>query len=126
MVTNMAKILGKNGGARPGAGRPKGAISKRTEETLDRAKEGGILPMDVLLEDMRLFHKLGIENFVLATTMAELEQDERTKLAKEALMFKGLARECAVAVSPYIHPKLSSIDANVSMNVHETALAELD
>lgn len=50
------------GGPRPGAGRPKGSLNKRSAELLERAKESGDeLPVDFLLrvqrndkEDMRL------------------------------------------------------------------------
>lgn len=43
------------GGARPGAGRPKGAKAKLTEEAIVRAasKGDGVLPLEFLLEVMR-------------------------------------------------------------------------
>lgn len=42
-----------HGGARVGAGKPKGATSKRNQETIEKALRGGITPLDVMLEAMR-------------------------------------------------------------------------
>ena len=41
------------GGSRPGAGRPKGSLTKRTREIAERALSEGITPLDVMLMAMR-------------------------------------------------------------------------
>ena len=41
------------GGKRPGAGRPKGAISKSTLAMLEAAAEGGEMPIEYMLRVMR-------------------------------------------------------------------------
>jgi len=41
------------GGARDGAGRPAGAATKRTREAAERASEGGLTPLDFMLNILR-------------------------------------------------------------------------
>ncbi len=86
------------GGKREGAGRPAGAVTKRTREVAERALAEGKTPLDYLLDVMR----------------DELrEPSERLDAAK--------------AAAPYVHPKLSSVEMNASVNVsHEDALGELE
>lgn len=77
------------GGARPGAGRPKGEKSVRTklaEKAVIRALREGASPLDVLLEAMR-------------DAYAEGGATAAMPFAKEA--------------APYVHPKLSAVDAKV-------------
>src|SRR5260370_38017442 len=42
-----------HGGARPGAGRPKGATGKKTKEIISAIEAAGIMPRDVMLQVMR-------------------------------------------------------------------------
>ena len=42
-----------HGGARPGAGRPKGATGKKTKEIISAIEAAGIMPRDVMLHVMR-------------------------------------------------------------------------
>ncbi|MBP2301563.1 hypothetical protein [Azospirillum picis] len=72
------------GGARQGAGRKPGSATKRTREIAERAIAERKSPLEVLLDIM---HE--------AT-------DTATKL------------EAAKAAAPYVHPKLSSIEAQHS------------
>lgn len=132
MVNFMA--LGKNpgigqgkggGGKQKGAGRPQGAITKKNQEIQLRAIEQGITPMEVLLEDMRYFHNLA--NIQLTPIMyKEFDSEENIELLKRVMGLKSIARECAESVAAFIHPKLASIDAKVSLTNQETALAELE
>lgn len=86
------------GGKRPGAGRPKGAISKMAQEAREKASEQGITPLDYML------HLLRDE---------ELDADTRFEAAK--------------AAAPYLHPKLSSVEMNANVSVsHEDALEQLE
>jgi hypothetical protein len=121
MNINMA---GQNGGARPGAGRKKGQLSSKNQEAIERAKASGIMPMDVLLNDMRYFHKLAEE--VLAKFDGHATAEENMELFKQAAALKSIARDCASAVSPYIHPKLSSTEAKVEVQNREALLDELE
>jgi hypothetical protein len=73
------------GGRRSGAGRPKGAATKRTREIANRAAAEGVLPLDYMLAVLR---------------------DE----AAEPSRRDDMAR----AAAPYLHPRLSSVDAQVT------------
>jgi len=70
-----------HGGARNGAGRPKGAVSKITEEAIEQAREGGEMPLAFLLRIMR---------------------DEAADEAKRI--------DCAKAAAPFLHARLNAID----------------
>ena len=72
------------GGARPGAGRPRGRRSGKTSERLAAIEAAGITPLDYLLTTMR---------------NEELEKAVRLDAAK--------------AAAPYVHPKLANIDTTV-------------
>lgn len=78
----------QRGGRRPGAGRPKGALNKRTKARLDVAAQAlaaGKTPLEVMLEAMR-------EAYETSGAIAAVP------FAKEA--------------APYVHPRLSAVDAN--------------
>jgi hypothetical protein len=86
------------GGPRPGAGRPKGTPNKKTAELRAKVEAEGVTPLDFLLGVMR---------------------DDAEDMDRRI--------ECAKAAAQYVHPKLSSIEANVSARVsHEDALNELE
>jgi hypothetical protein len=70
------------GGARPGAGRKRGGLSKKTTEVAARAAEQGVTPLEVLLEAMRRHYDAG-------------ELDRAAAFAKDA--------------APYMHPRLSTM-----------------
>lgn len=76
------KMDKKHGGARPGAGRKPGSIRKATAAAQAKAAETGILPLDFMLDRMR---------------------DEGAPIADRMDMAK--------AAAPYIHAKLSSVEA---------------
>ena len=70
------------GGKRPGAGRPKGALSKRREELARKALEADVTPLDVMI-------------WAMNDAMQKKERDEAAKYAQMA--------------APYVHPKLASV-----------------
>src|SRR3954471_10073595 len=88
------------GGARRGAGRPKGSASKKTIEIANRAAQEGITPLEVMVNIMR-----------------------------EAYAGKDYekALDAATKCAPYMHSKLSSVDvkATVKRDVEEYTDAEL-
>jgi len=75
------------GGARPGAGRPKGARNKRHEEVVQKAVAGGITPLEYLLSVM---------------------QNEEAEEAKRI--------DAAKAAAPYVHARLSNVDMNAKVD----------
>ena len=74
-----------HGGARKGAGRKHGALTRRTREIAERASAEGITPLEVMLRVMR----------------AHLESGELDKAA-------AVAKDAA----PYCHPRLAA--ANIT------------
>jgi hypothetical protein len=72
-----------HGGARSGAGRKAGSASTKTREIADKAAEEGITPLEYMLTILR---------------------DETKDIAARF--------EAAKHAAPYIHPKLSSIEAS--------------
>lgn len=80
--------MSNRGGARPGAGRKKGAASQKHREHADKLREQGITPLEIMVARMR-GEKINGEDVT----------DEQF--------------EAAQAAAPYIHPRLSAIDAKV-------------
>jgi hypothetical protein len=116
--------MGKFGGKQEGAGRPKGSINKKSQEILVRAASEGIMPVEVFLNDMRYFYKLGEDKMRIAEMTAPGKQ--QAKEFRGACELKDIARECARDAAPYVHPKLASLQANVNVNNVEAKLAELE
>lgn len=79
------------GGKREGAGRPAGAANKKTREIADKAALDGITPLEVMLQTMRDAWDGGS---------------------------KGLACQIAKDAAPYMHPRLTAVDAEVNANVN--------
>lgn len=115
--------MGTRGGKQPGAGRPKGAQSAKTRQLIERCEAGGIMPIDVLLNDMRFFYRLGEDKMTQAKETSPGK--EQAKAFRAACELKGVARDCARDAAPYVHPKLASVEAKVDVTNHELALAEL-
>lgn len=53
MAENIQPKSSNRGGARKGAGRKPGSVTKKTREIADRAASEGITPLEVMLEAMR-------------------------------------------------------------------------
>lgn len=69
------------GGKRDGAGRPAGAIAKKTAARIERIEASGLTPLDYMLSILR---------------------DEKADTEDRF--------EAAKAAAPYVHPKLSSVE----------------
>lgn len=77
-------------------GRRKGSRNKRTVEAVAKVEASGLTPLEYLLSVMR---------------DVALSQPERVDAAK--------------AAAPYVHARLTSIEADVSISDHESALDKL-
>lgn len=108
------------GGKRDGAGRKKGSLTLRTQETAARALAEGKSPLDIMLDNMRHFQTVAMDaEIVLESLSAEEianlgpshEDQFKALLAKvkQAAGLRQMAHECARDAAPYIHPKLSAI-----------------
>lgn len=99
---------GKNGGVRPGAGRPKGTRNKRTEENMAKAAATGITPLEFMLRQMR-------KPYPRKATLAQRQAHDVIRMQA--------ARDAA----PYVHARLSAVKVSGGLTFnHETALDELE
>ena len=109
-----------SGGRRIGAGRKAGAATTRTRAIADKAAETGILPLDVMLDNMRHFHKVALEaEAVLERLTAEdftgvkLEPADQFKVllaeVKKAAGLRQMAQACARDAAAYMHPRLTAV-----------------
>jgi hypothetical protein len=109
-----------SGGRRRGAGRKAGAATTRTRAIADKAAETGILPLDVMLDNMRHFHKVALEaEAVLEWLTAEdftgvkLDPADQFKVllaeVKKAAGLRQMAQECARDAAAYLHPRLTAV-----------------
>mgnify|MGYP007083491787 CR=1 FL=1 len=84
------------GGKRQGAGRPKGSPNKATQARQEAIAESGLTPLDYMIGIMR---------------------DEGKP---EAVRF-----EAAKAAAPYVHPKLSTVEAKVEAEIDAISRIEM-
>ncbi|MDW9960924.1 hypothetical protein GOB20_24585 [Sinorhizobium meliloti] len=111
------------GGKREGAGRPAGAITKRTREVAERALATGMSPLDVMLDNMRHFQQVALdaeatlegltaEEFSQVSPSASPEDQFKFLLAqvKKTAGFRQMAQDAARDAAPYVHPKLASVE----------------
>lgn len=84
------------GGARPGAGRPAGAANVKTREIANAAAAADVTPLSYLLSVM-------------------LDEENTPAVRMDA----------AKAAAPFVHPRLSSVEASVGVYGHEAALDDL-
>jgi hypothetical protein len=86
------------GGARQGAGRKAGSLTKKTREIAENAAAEGITPLEYMLQLLR---------------------DDKNP--------REIRIDAAKAAAPYIHARLAAIEHSGGMVVsHEDALNELD
>lgn len=74
------------GGARPGAGRKRGSVTRKTAEIARRAAASGMTPLEVMLAAMRDAFK-----------------------KKDMIKAAGFAKDAA----PYVHPRLSAVEIDL-------------
>lgn len=92
-----------HGGRRLGAGRKRGSSAFKTLKRLNisvELAEGGVLPLEVLLQTMRAL-------WAQDTTEAKLQA---CTIAKEA--------------APYLHPRLSSVEQNTTLTRRAAELSD--
>lgn len=87
-----------HGGARGGAGRPRGSKSAKTLAIADRAAAEGITPLEVILKAMR--HHLDAGNL-----------DRAAEFAKDA--------------APYVHPRLGATHVTGGLGVRLEVVEEI-
>lgn len=90
------------GGKRPGAGRKPGTVSeatRRRKEVAEKALAEGVSPLHVMLTTMRALWSQAVDDAGNVVNMGKAMQ--ANIVAKDA--------------APFLHPKLSAVDANIDM-----------
>lgn len=96
------------GGPRTGAGRKPGALTKKTREIAEKAISQGLTPLDVMLGTMRaLWEKAEAGEIVF-------EGEGKDTKMHTPLDLRIMAADVAQKAAPFVHPKLSNIEAQVS------------
>jgi hypothetical protein len=111
------------GGKREGAGRKAGVQTAKTLQRraiAEKAVAKGITPLEVMLANMRHFHKLAESaeaalTEISADRIAGLAPPEQFKFllaeVKKAAGLRELAQGCARDAASYLHPRLTAISA---------------
>lgn len=102
------------GGARPGAGRPLGSVTKRTREIANKLVEDGPTPLEVMIANMRFAHAAAEAK--LAALPDATKRGYRAALAA-VVRFRQIAQDAAKDAAPYVHPKLAAIEMTASATV---------
>lgn len=89
--------MSARGGKRPGAGRKPGVPNRATAEKRAEIEASGLTPLDYMLKLLR---------------DEEMPRDVRLDAAKSA--------------APYVHPRLSAIEANVAISDHEDFISSFN
>jgi hypothetical protein len=98
MKTIRRGINVPRGGKRAGAGRKKGSATKKTRKVADAVAEGGITPLEVMIDAMRRLHK-----------------------ARKYTAAAAVAQHAA----PYVHPRLSAVTLGGQVGVQLQVVEEI-
>lgn len=97
-------VFGKSkGGARPGAGRKTGSLTKRTRQIAEAVATQGITPLEVM---MKVMHQLYEE----ASNVQEEELGSKTLANEARIKLLNMAATVGRHAAPYVHPRLSAIE----------------
>ena len=99
------------GGARPGAGRKEGSLTKRTREIAEVAAAQGITPLEVMIRTMMELYKEA-ENCTKHDDHAHegVGHDHDIMITESRIKLLNMAATIARHAAPYVHPRLSAIE----------------
>ena len=99
------------GGARPGAGRKEGSLTKRTREIAEVAAAQGITPLEVMMNTMMALYKEA-ENCTKHDDHAHegVCHDHDIMITESRIKLLNMAATIARHAAPYVHPRLSAIE----------------
>lgn len=103
MIENNQNKSNVRGGKRVGAGRKKGAATKRTRQIADKAAEQGITPLEVMLQTMAALMQKADE-----LKKAKLKPGEKPTVTPLEMMIE--AASVAKDAAPYMHPRLAAME----------------
>ena len=101
MIENNQKK--SKGGARSGAGRKPGSLTKRTREIAQVVASQGITPLEVM---MKVMHQLYEE----AGKVSEDSLGDMTLANEARIKLLNMAATVGRHAAPYVHPRLSAIE----------------
>ena len=104
------------GGARKGAGRPKNVPNKPSAERERRLAESGILPLDVMIDNMRVAYENALKSeHQLKDIQIDPEDHEGAfkmilNAVRQIVGFRKIAQECARDAAVFVHPRLAQVE----------------
>ena len=101
MIENNQKK--SKGGARPGAGRKTGSLTKRTRQIAEAVATQGITPLEVM---MKVMHQL----YEHASNVREEDLGEKESASEARIKLLNMAATVGRHAAPYVHPRLSAIE----------------
>jgi len=101
MIENNQKK--SKGGARPGAGRKTGSLTKRTRQIAEAVATQGITPLEVM---MKVMHQLYEE----AGNVSEQDLGGKELASEARIKLLNMAATVGRHAAPYVHPRLSAIE----------------
>jgi hypothetical protein len=101
MIENNQKK--SRGGARPGAGRKTGSLTKRTRQIAEAVATQGITPLEVM---MKVMHQL----YEQASNVREEDLGEKESTSEARIRLLNMAANVGRHAAPYVHPRLSAIE----------------
>ena len=101
MIENNQKK--SKGGARAGAGRKTGSLTKRTHQIAEAVATQGITPLEVM---MKVMHQLYEE----AGNVSEQDLGDKELASETRIKLLNMAATVGRHAAPYVHPRLSAIE----------------
>ena len=104
-----------HGGKRNGAGRKPGSLNKRTvalRDISDEALFAGVLPLEVMLRNMRFYYKRARK---LERLLDKSDPAAADSICEQIGQARLMSQRCAVQAAPFIHPKLSPVPASPTL-----------
>jgi hypothetical protein len=105
------------GGARAGAGRKEGSLTKRTREIAEIAAAKGISPLEVMMNTMMELYKeanncsgVSSRHHDHGDRVNEHDDGHDTMITENRIKLLNMAATIARHAAPYVHPRLSAIE----------------
>ena len=102
------------GGARAGAGRKEGSLTKRTREIAEVAAAQGITPLEVMMSAMMELYKeagnCSRDHHDHGDDCKEHDDGHDAMITEARIKLLNMAATIARHAAPYVHPRLSAIE----------------
>jgi hypothetical protein len=113
MIENNQKK--SKGGARPGAGRKTGSLTKRTRQIAEAVASQGVSPLEVMLKVMhQLYEEAGsmieVDQIDGADKADKVDKADKALAAEARIKLLNMAATVGRHAAPYVHPRLSAIE----------------